>query len=91
MTNKRPSIALTVTVHDVTGHENEYDLDQNGFQFVQHASEEKVFDDEERIKILYYAEVEQLLKDQSVLSGPSHVFYHVVHRFQACLIWSNHA
>lgn len=79
VTNKRPSIALTVTVHDVTGHENEYDLSQNGFQFVQHVSEEKVFDDEERITSLYYAEVEQLLKDKTGASRVV-VFNHRVRR-----------
>lgn len=63
MTNKRPSIAFAVTVHDVTGHESDYNLDKNGFQFIHHVSEEKTFDDEGRITSLYYREVEQLLKD----------------------------
>lgn len=63
MTNKRPSIATSVVVHDITGYESEYNLDKNGFQFVHHVSEEKTFKDEERIKGIYYAEVEQLLKN----------------------------
>ncbi|ROV97483.1 hypothetical protein VPNG_08724 [Cytospora leucostoma] len=63
VTNKRPSIAFGVTVHDVTGRQSDYNLDKNGFQFIHHVSEEKTFDDEERITSLYYKEVEQLLKD----------------------------
>lgn len=68
--NKRPSISVDVVVQDVSGHENEYTLDKNGFQFVQHTSQEKNFDDEERITGVYYAEVEQLLKE---VTGASRV------------------
>lgn len=50
-------------MQDVSGRENEFTLDKNGFQFVEHTSQEKDFDDEERITGVYYAEVEQLLKE----------------------------
>lgn len=63
MTNKRPSVAFDVTVHDITGRESDYDLDQNGFQYIRHVSEEKDFRDEELITSLYYGEVERLLKN----------------------------
>lgn len=61
--NKRPSVSINVIVQDITGHEDEYTLDRNGFQFVHHISQEKEFDDEGRITSGYYTEVEQLLKD----------------------------
>lgn len=56
-------MSIDVVVQDITGHEHEYDLDKNGFQFFHHVSQEKNFDNEERITSVYYAEVEQLLKD----------------------------
>lgn len=59
----RPSVTLPVTVHDVSGHELEYTLDKNGFQFYYHESKEKDFLDDEKIKREYYPETEQLLKD----------------------------
>ncbi|KAG6353609.1 hypothetical protein INS49_005571 [Diaporthe citri] len=68
--NKRPSVSIDAIVQDITGHENEYTLDKNGFQFVHHISQEKNFDDEGRITSGYYAEVEQLLKE---VTGASRV------------------
>lgn len=62
-TYDRPSVTLPVTIHDVSGHELEYTLDKNGFQFYYHESKEKDFLDDEKIKAEYYPEVEQLLKD----------------------------
>ncbi|RHZ46492.1 putative methionine permease [Aspergillus thermomutatus] len=67
----RPSVTLPVTVHDVSGHELEYTLDKNGFQFYYHESKEKEFLDDEKIKREYYPETEQLLKDAT---GASKVF-----------------
>ena len=53
-----------VVVQDVRGREHEFTLDKGGFQFVKHVSQEKEFDDEERIKNVYYKEVEELLKKE---------------------------
>ena len=53
-----------VVINDARGHEHELTLDTSGFQFVNHVSEEKEFDDDERIKDLYYKEVEELLKKE---------------------------
>lgn len=61
--NKRPSVSIDVVVQDIAGHEDEYTLDKNGFQYVRHISQEKNFDEEGRITSLYYAEVERLLKE----------------------------
>lgn len=54
-----------VVVHDARGRESEFSLDKNGFQFVKHDSQEKEFTDEERIKEVYYKEVEELLKKEA--------------------------
>lgn len=66
-TFNKPSISLPVTIHDVSGHELDYSLDGNGFQFHYHSSKEKDFLDDEKIKQEYYPETEQLLKDAYVL------------------------
>ncbi|KAE8353800.1 hypothetical protein BDV28DRAFT_132447 [Aspergillus coremiiformis] len=70
-TYERPTIELPVTVHDVSGHELDYTLDQNGFEYYYHKSQEKDFLDDEKIKREYYPETEQLLKDAT---GASRVF-----------------
>jgi len=51
-------------VYDVRGSGVEHTLDKTGFQFVKHESGLKVedFDDEEKVKVAYYAETEELLK-----------------------------
>ena len=62
-----------VVIHDARDKEKEYDLslDTSGFQFVKHVSSEKDFEDEERIKDVYYKEVEELLKKEA---GAKRVF-----------------
>jgi len=55
--------AVPVTVTDISGSEDEYTLDGNGFQIFQRASKERDFVDEEKIKTEYYPEIEKLLKD----------------------------
>ncbi|CAK7203345.1 hypothetical protein SEUCBS139899_006078 [Sporothrix eucalyptigena] len=61
----------TVTVHDVTGEEDKYTLDGNGFQYVHRPAEETEFTDEDHIRKVYYPETEQLLKD---VTGASRIF-----------------
>ena len=68
---EKPTVTLPVTVHDVSGHELDYALDKQGFQFYYHTSSEKDFLDDERIKREYYPETEQLLKDAYVISSSS--------------------
>ncbi|KAH9910967.1 uncharacterized protein BXZ73DRAFT_108331 [Epithele typhae] len=52
----------SVLIHNARGREDEFGLDKSGFQFVKWPSVEREFDDEERIKSVYYPEVEELLK-----------------------------
>ena len=54
-------------MHDITGTEDKYTLDSHGFQIYIHASIEKDFVNEEKIKAEYYPETEQLLKDALVI------------------------
>ncbi|POS71206.1 hypothetical protein DHEL01_v210401 [Diaporthe helianthi] len=67
----RPFESHSVTVRDVDGHQDDYSLDGNGFQFHQHTANEKDFLDDEQIKQGYYKETEQLLKD---VTGATRVF-----------------
>src|SRR6516225_10009233 len=60
-----------VTIEDARGHESEFMLDRNGFALIKAPTAVKDFYDPEEIKRVYYAEVEQLLKDKL---GASRVF-----------------
>lgn len=62
-TYDRPVETHKVTIHDVRGEEDKYSLDQNGFEIIRRPAQEKDFLDDDKIKTLYYAEVDQLLKD----------------------------
>ncbi|PWY87398.1 7alpha-cephem-methoxylase P8 chain related protein [Aspergillus heteromorphus CBS 117.55] len=75
----RPLTALPVTINDVSGHELDYTLDGNGFQFYYHTSQEKDFEDDEKIKREYYPEIEQLLKDATNATRV-HIFDHTIRR-----------
>lgn len=77
VTNERPMIPCPMVVHDITGEEQKYKLDSHGFQLCRHKSSESTFQDEERIKTHYYAELQQLLKD---ITGASrvYIFEHMV-------------
>ena len=58
----RPAETVTKTVHNIRGQEDQYSLDKTGFQAVKHVSQEKDFLDEERIRNVYYPEIEELMK-----------------------------
>ncbi|OBT42986.1 hypothetical protein VE00_07208 [Pseudogymnoascus sp. WSF 3629] len=81
-TYERPTTALKVVIHDITGDEEKYTLDSHGFQYTKHESREKEFLDEEKIKAEYYPEVEQLLKD---VTGATRIFIfdHTIRRSPA--------
>ena len=49
-------------VHDLRGRFNEFELDRNGFQVVKLDSAEKGFEDDERIRRVYYPEIEALVR-----------------------------
>lgn len=60
-----------VVVHDARGKGDSLGLDVSGFQFVHHPSVEKDFVDEDKIKSVYYPEVEEVLKKHT---GAKRVF-----------------
>ncbi|KAK5742798.1 hypothetical protein LTR17_003046 [Elasticomyces elasticus] len=68
-----------VQVHDIHGHESQFNLDTHGFQLVQHRSVEDEFEDEEKVKQEVYAEIIELLKQ---VTGATKVlpFLHIVRR-----------
>jgi hypothetical protein len=55
-------IAKQVTVTDVTGQEGDFTLDSHGFAYHKHTSAMTGFHDEEKIKLHYFPECEELLK-----------------------------
>lgn len=63
--NERPTIAKPTTIRDVTGDEDKYTLDGNGFQFCRRATQLRNddFHDGELVEAKYYPEARQLLKD----------------------------
>ncbi|KAF8555715.1 hypothetical protein OG21DRAFT_1460557 [Imleria badia] len=71
-----------VVVHDARGKGDTLGLDVSGFQFVHYPSVEKDFVDEDKIKSVYYAEVEDILKKYT---GAKRVFIfdHTIRRSPA--------
>lgn len=51
-----------VTVTDIRGWESAFDLDKQGFQMVEGATVEKTFDDDARVRGVYYPECIELVK-----------------------------
>jgi hypothetical protein len=49
-------------IHDIRGTEDEYSLDKEGFQILKHSSAEKDFVDDDQVRKVYHAEIEELLK-----------------------------
>ena len=58
----QPKDPRSVIIRDVRGREADFTLDQHGFQIRRLRSGETAFDDEERIKAVYYPEIEALLR-----------------------------
>jgi hypothetical protein len=79
ITNTRPHRPHPFHIVDVSGEEDQYSLDEHGFQYCHHESVEKDFVDDERIETIYYPECKQLL---SRITGASrvHIFNHKVRR-----------
>lgn len=65
-------------IHDIRGKEDTVSLDKNGFAFLEYPSEETEFVDEERIKTVYYREVEELLKKHVPGVKRVHIFDHTI-------------
>lgn len=61
-TYDKPTDPRKVYIHDVTGEEDQYTLDEHGFQYFRHASQETLFEDDEQITRMYYPEMEEWFK-----------------------------
>ncbi|KPI42179.1 uncharacterized protein AB675_5458 [Cyphellophora attinorum] len=70
-TYERPVDPVEVTINDIRGETDKYNLDSNGFQLYNFPSAEKDFLDDDKIKAEYYPETERLLKEAT---GASRVF-----------------
>lgn len=57
-----------VLINDIRGREEQFRLEEYGFQIVQHDSSVHTFSDDDVIKSAYYAEVEDLLLKRFVSS-----------------------
>ncbi|KAK1776962.1 hypothetical protein QBC45DRAFT_380144 [Copromyces sp. CBS 386.78] len=85
VTNKRPMLPVTTTVTDVTGDEDSFTLDRNGFQYLKHVSElatsngAEAFADQDKMQREYFSECEGLLRDVTGAS-PVSAFDHRVRR-----------
>ena len=62
-TYDRPVASHQVNITDITGHEEEYTLDKNGFEIYPYESRPIDFSNEDAIRNEYYPAMEQLLKD----------------------------
>lgn len=56
------SIPKQLTVENVRGKENQYDLDTSGFKYIKHTSALKNFDNDEEIQRVYYPESIEVFK-----------------------------
>lgn len=59
---RRPFEHVEVPITDMRGREEEFHLDVQGFQKVEHTSEEKEFTDLDTIRRVYYPECAELVK-----------------------------
>jgi hypothetical protein len=71
-----------VKIHDIRGHESEYNLDKDAFAVISHVpdSTEKDFADDESIKKNYYPELEKLLLENVPGSTKVVFFDHTIRR-----------
>jgi hypothetical protein len=56
-----------MNVKDMRSIRDQFTLDKNGFELVDHKTNEKDFLDEEQVQNNYYPEVAQLIKERSVI------------------------
>lgn len=79
ITNKRLHKPWDYTVTDVSGDEDKYSLDGQGFQWVKHSSAESTFTDDKAIEASYYAECVDIIK-AATGAREVHIFNHKVRR-----------
>jgi len=73
----------TVTINDIRGHESDYTLDNNAFSALQNIPSAMTYEDwedEDKIKSVYYDEVEQLLLSRVPGAKRIFLFDHTIRR-----------
>ncbi|OLN97836.1 hypothetical protein CCHL11_02628 [Colletotrichum chlorophyti] len=82
----QPKVAIPTTITDITGREDEFTLDVQGFHYVKHESQVTNWDDDEEIKRVNYPEMKELcwkvLSETENLPKPSeiHILTHIIRR-----------
>ncbi|KDN68112.1 putative CmcJ catalyzes late reaction in the cephamycin biosynthetic pathway [Colletotrichum sublineola] len=82
----QPKIEIPTTITDITGREDEFTLDVQGFHYVKHQSQVKNWDDDEEIKRVNYPEMEKLcwkvLSETENMPKPClvHIMTHIIRR-----------
>jgi hypothetical protein len=59
---RRKHVPHEMRINDLRSVRDEFKIDKNGFELVNHVSKEKDFTDEEHVKEVYYPEVVELMK-----------------------------
>ncbi|EME77958.1 uncharacterized protein MYCFIDRAFT_144983 [Pseudocercospora fijiensis CIRAD86] len=67
-------------VHNIRGHESEFDTNNSGFAVYNYPAKEKAFTDDEAIREGYYKEVEKLLREKLPGIKKVHIFDHTIRR-----------
>ncbi|GJC89000.1 hydroxylase/desaturase asaB [Colletotrichum liriopes] len=82
----QPKIEIPTTITDITGREDEFTLDVQGFHYVKHESQVTNWDDDEEIKRVNYPEMEKLcwkvLSETENMPKPClvHIMTHIIRR-----------
>ncbi|KAL2882698.1 hypothetical protein SGCOL_001906 [Colletotrichum sp. CLE4] len=82
----QPKVEIPTTITDITGRENDFTLDVQGFHYVKHQSQITNWDDDEEIKRVNYPEMEKLcykvLSETENMPTPClvHIMTHIIRR-----------
>ncbi|KAK1513745.1 cephamycin biosynthesis protein CmcJ [Colletotrichum paranaense] len=82
----QPKVEIPTTITDITGREDEFTLDVQGFHYVKHQSRLTNWDDDEEIKRVNYPEMEELcykvLSETENMPKPClvHIMTHIIRR-----------
>ncbi|UQC91479.1 cephamycin biosynthesis protein CmcJ [Colletotrichum lupini] len=82
----QPKVEIPTTITDITGREDEFTLDVQGFHYVKHQSRLTNWDDDEEIKRVNYSEMEELcykvLSETENMPKPClvHIMTHIIRR-----------
>jgi len=76
---RRKHVPHEMNVKDMRSIRDQFTLDKNGFELVDHKTNEKDFLDEEQVQNNYYPEVAQLIKEKTGASDV-HIFSHMSRR-----------